>query len=92
MKWRIVIPPGVQELIRSLPPQTKSYIREALEEIRHDPSSGKLLRDDLAGFYSFRALRFRIVYRLEHHTVTIFFVAIGRRGIIYEELARKKKK
>ena len=69
--------PPVQEALRSFPPETKRYIREAFEEIRRDPSGGKSLRDDLAGLYSYKALRYRIVYRIEHNTITIIVVAVG---------------
>jgi mRNA-degrading endonuclease RelE of RelBE toxin-antitoxin system len=85
--WRLVITPQVQEALRAFPPETKGYIRAALEEIRKDPGMGKPLRDELVGFHSFRAKRFRIVYSIERHTITVIVIGIGRRETIYEELA-----
>ena len=87
MKWRLFITPKVQAALRKFPPETKRYIREALGEICHDPWVGKPLRDDLEGLHSFRAKRFRIVYQIRHHEITIVVIAVGPREIIYEELA-----
>lgn len=87
MKWRLTITPKVQTALRTFAPETKRYIRESFDEIRKDPFSGKLLRDELAGFYSFRAKRFRVVYQIGGHTVTVIVIAVGPREIVYEELA-----
>lgn len=86
MKWRLVIAPKVQSAFRSFPPETKQYIRQALEEIADDPQIGKPLRDELEGLYSFRAKKFRIVYRIQHRTITVVVIGIGRRETIYEEI------
>lgn len=86
MRWRLVITPKVEATLRILPPQIKRYIRGALEEIRGNPGIGKLLRDELVGLYSFRVRRFRIVYKIEHHVITVVVVGIGSRKTIYEEI------
>ncbi len=86
MKWKLVITPKVQEIIRTLAPKTKQYVRQALLEINRNPSAGKPLRDELAGLYSFRVRRFRIVYEIRHRVVTVIVIGIGRRETIYEEL------
>ena len=87
MKWRFFITPKVQAALRTFPPETKRYIREAFGEIRSDPWIGKPLRDELEGFHSFRAKRFRIVYQIRRHEITIVVIAVGPRETIYEELA-----
>ena len=84
MKWRLVITPKVQETLRTFPPETKRYVRRDLEEIVKDPWIGKPLRDELIGFHSFRARRFRIVYRMERRVITVVVVGIGPRETIYE--------
>ena len=86
MKWRLVLAPKVQETLRDLSPQIKRNIRACLEELRENPLAGKALKDELAGFYSFRVKRFRIVYQIEHHLITIVVLGIGRREGVYEEL------
>lgn len=84
MKWRLVITPKVQEALRTFPPETKRYVRRALQEIVKNPWVGKSLRDDLVGLHSFRVRRFRVVYRMERHVVTVIVVGIGSRETIYE--------
>ncbi|MBI2870389.1 MAG: type II toxin-antitoxin system RelE/ParE family toxin [Candidatus Omnitrophica bacterium] len=86
MKWRLVVTPEVETALRSYPPEIKRYIRAALDEIRKDPWIGKSLRDELAGFHSFRARRFRIVYRIERTTITVVVIGIGSRKTIYEKI------
>ena len=88
MTWRLIVKPKIETFLRSLRPETKRYIRASFEEIRKDPWIGKPLRDELAGLYSFRARRFRIVYRIERRIITVVVVGIGPRKSIYEELTR----
>ena len=73
--------------IRKLHPQLRQKIRDALDLILEDPSSGKALKEDLAGLWSFRVSRFRIIYRLGNQNV-VELVAVGPRRFIYEETFR----
>ena len=61
-----------------------------MKTILHDPSSGKALKDELAGLRSFRAGTFRVIYRVKRNVVEI--VAIGPRERIYEETYRLLKR
>ena len=80
------------ELIRSLHPDLKRKIKAALQAILIDLHAGKALKDDLAGFRSFRVGKFRIVYTKPSYRMTIDIVAIGPRKTIYEETLRLLKK
>ena len=86
MKWRLAITPKVQAALRTFPPKTRRYIREALQEICEDPWIGKPLRDELSGFQSFRARRFRLVYQIRRETITVMVIGVGHRRTIYEEV------
>ncbi|MFT5208102.1 MAG: mRNA interferase RelE/StbE [Candidatus Omnitrophota bacterium] len=87
MKWKLVITPRVQLALRTYSPQIKRYIRQALEYIHQNPEVGKPLKDDLAGFLSFKVRRFRIVYQIKRKVVTIYVIAIGHRQSIYDDLS-----
>ncbi len=87
MKWHLIITPKVQNALRTIHPEIKYSIREAFDDIVHDPWIGKPLRDELSGFLSFRTRRFRIVYRIKRELITIVVVGVGPRKTIYEELA-----
>ena len=81
---KLKIPEVTAELIRGMHPDLKKKIRASLEFILTDPSSGKPLKDDLSGLWSFRVGGFRIIYRIADDRV-IEVVAIGPRERIYKE-------
>lgn len=94
MKYRILIPPFVEETIRILPPSLKNPIRAGLEAIQENPHLGKSLKDELRGLWSYRVNRYRIVYRIEHRRIEVQVIDIGPRSVIYERilaLARRLK-
>jgi mRNA-degrading endonuclease RelE of RelBE toxin-antitoxin system len=86
VKWRLVITPVAQAALRIYSPETKQYIRAGLDEILDNPKIGKKLKDDLAGFFSYRVRRFRIIYQLQQHLVTIVVIAVGPGKTIYHDL------
>jgi mRNA interferase RelE/StbE len=73
-------------LIRGIHPGLKKKVRASLEMILSDPTSGKALKDDLAGLRSFKLGRIRVVYRASKTEAQV--VAIGPRSRIYEETSR----
>ncbi len=81
---RLRIPNDTLKLIRHAHPDLKRRIKVALQTILDDPSADKALIDDLAGLYSFRIGRTRIIYRLASKRI-IEVVTIGPRKRIYEE-------
>ena len=93
MPYKLRIPDYLVTLIQGLHPQLKKKIRAALFQITNDPHTGKALKDELKGLWSYRIKRIRIVYRLSGKDF-IDIIAIGPRRNIYEETYRllKKKK
>lgn len=81
---KLKVPDETAELIRGMHPELKKKIRASLQIILSDPSSGKPLKDELSGLWSFRVGGFRIIYRAEDNRV-IEVVAVGPRERIYEE-------
>lgn len=93
MKYRLVISPEVESRLRHLNPQLKPKVRFALEMIRENPHSGKSLRAELKGLWSYRVSRYRIIYEIHHTSVEIHIVDFGPRNLIYErilELVRRR--
>lgn len=89
--YALRVPWQVAELIRGLHPQIKRKLRSALDTIIADPRAGKTLKEELAGLWSFRVGRFRIIYRIHDRAAavrTIELVACGPRERIYEETYR----
>jgi mRNA interferase RelE/StbE len=54
--------------------------------------AGKLLEKELSGYLSFRAKRYRIIYKVEEDTKTIETHYIGHRKDIYETFAEQLRK
>jgi mRNA interferase RelE/StbE len=87
---KLRVPQDVAELVRGLHPQLKRKVRAALERILSHPHSGKPLKDELAGLWSFRVGKFRLIYRLSSRQVDL--IAFGPRARIYEETYRLVRK
>lgn len=91
-KYHLKVTDKTAELIRSLHPDIKATIKTALEMIIKEPYSGKALKDELGGLRSYRAKRFRIIYRVSLKIRQIEIVTIGPRKTIYEETFRLIRK
>lgn len=72
-------------------PHIKKKIKSSLQIIASNPHSGKALKSELAGLWSFRASRFRIIYKIGSSKL-IEIAAIGPRNVIYEETIKMIKK
>ncbi len=69
-------------------PVLKRRVRAALDHIRASPDSGKPLLGELAGWWSVRVGRIRIVYRHRSRSSLVEVAAIGPRASIYSEAVR----
>jgi mRNA interferase RelE/StbE len=92
LKYRLVIPPHVEQTLLHLAPVLKRKIRAALEAIREEPELGKSLRDKLRGLRSYRVSRYRIVYRVHRGRIEIQVIDVGPRDAIYERAFEAIKK
>jgi mRNA interferase RelE/StbE len=85
--YRLRVPPDLADVIRNLHPRLKRKLRQALETIAGNPRSGKTLREELNGLWSFRVGKFRVIYRIGSAR-RLELVAFGPRERIYEETLR----
>jgi mRNA interferase RelE/StbE len=88
---KLRVPKEIVSFIRGCHPLLKRKIRAGLQHILTEPESGKSLKDELEGLWSYRISRFRIIYRVSTKKI-IDVVAIGPRKTIYEETYRIIKK
>ena len=84
---KLRVPAAVAAAIQNLHPGVKRKLRGALEAIAQDARVGKPLKEELAGMWSLRVGRFRVIYRPGPRR-TIDIVAFGPRDRIYEETMR----
>jgi mRNA-degrading endonuclease RelE of RelBE toxin-antitoxin system len=89
--FRLTIPVEIQRLIKKMHPDLKRKPRASLDLIASDPSSGKVLFDELEGLRSFRVSSFRVIYKTTDPK-RIEIIAIGPRSRIYEATVRILRK
>jgi mRNA-degrading endonuclease RelE of RelBE toxin-antitoxin system len=77
----------MERLISKLHPQIKTRPRGAIAQVLSNPQAGKPLQQDLAGFWSLRTGRFRLIYRIRPERI-VEIIAFGPRKTIYEETSR----
>jgi len=82
--YRLLYAETSKNLIRKLHPDLKSIIRARLKGLSEDPYTGKPLEKELSGYFTLRAKRFRIIYKINEaeHTIEIHYV--GHRKDIYQ--------
>jgi mRNA-degrading endonuclease RelE of RelBE toxin-antitoxin system len=68
----------VRNLIRHLPPVLKRKVRAALADLLENPTCGKALKEELAGYWSLRVGRTRIVYRRAASNIEIVIIGPGK--------------
>jgi len=84
MKYQVKITAYANSQAKKLNPEVKKAARDALRELAENPYLGKELQRELSGFWSYRFLRYRIVYQADPEEKTIIIWAIGHRRDIYE--------
>ena len=89
--YRIEIPSEAADIIRTLPPEVKRQVKQALIHLTEFPGAGKPLTGELAGLHSYRVRRFRIVYQLTPSQRRLLVLHVGYRQTVYEELVRRLK-
>jgi len=87
---RVRLPLDVQAAIRSMHPDLRRRVREALDSIVESPELGKLLKRELSGWRSFRIGRVRVIYREVRMAIEV--AAIGPRSSIYQDATRRLPK
>ncbi len=84
--YRPDIPPHLAGIIRHLPPELRQSIKRAVRSLSADPCAGAPLIGELAGLWSFKVRRFRIIYELDRKAPILRIFAIGHRREVYERL------
>jgi mRNA-degrading endonuclease RelE of RelBE toxin-antitoxin system len=83
-KFRLIYSATSRRQIKKLHPQLKPIVKAKIENISADPYIGYVLEKELSGYLSFRAKRYRIIYKVIEDIKTIEIHYIGHRKDIYE--------
>ena len=87
-KWKMRFTPEVSRLVAKLHPENKRQLKQALNELRQNPFSGKDLQEELFGFKSLRLKKYRVIYTVSEEANYIEIYYIGRRSDVYEQFRR----
>jgi len=88
-EYRLKLSPAVKKYVRSLHPLIRRDLQAAFVRLVKAPDSGKPLRGELAGLWSFKVRRFRVIYRIEDGFLIL--VAVGPGSTIYKETEKERK-
>ena len=91
-KFRLLYSETSKNLIRKLHPQLKTIIKAKIEQIKDNPFLGKNLQNELSGYLSFRAKRYRIIYKIDNVKKTIQIHYVGHRRDVYELLGEQLRR
>jgi mRNA interferase RelE/StbE len=86
MTYQVKITPFAISAAKKFSPEVKKAAKAAMKELAHNPYLGKELQAELSGFWSYKFLRYRIVFKINTTKRVIVIWAIGHRRDIYETL------
>jgi len=89
MPYQLLYSATSRNQIRHLHPDLKSIIRKRLKYLAEKPYIGKHLERELSEYFSLRAKRFRIIYKIKEENQLVEIHYVGHRRDIYELLKRK---
>jgi addiction module RelE/StbE family toxin len=84
-KWKMRFTPETARLLSKLHPENKKQIKQALNQLRQHPHTGKDLEEELFGFKSLRLKRYRIIYNINEKENFIQIYHIGIRSDVYQQ-------
>ena len=82
--YRVVYSQTSRNLIRNIHPELKSIIRDRIRKLIDNPYTGIKLEKELSSYFSLRAKRFRILYKINDKNRTIEIHYVGHRKDVYQ--------
>ena len=77
---KIIYSSKARKQLTKIPKKELKKIFPKIEKLSLDPMAGKYLKGEYGGFLSLRAWPYRIIYKIEDNTLTIFSIA-HRQGV-----------
>ncbi|MFC1877554.1 type II toxin-antitoxin system RelE/ParE family toxin [Thermodesulfobacteriota bacterium] len=84
MSYSLLYSAASKYLIRKFHPEIKAIIRARLKRLKDNPYEGKPLERELSGYFSLRAKRYRIIYKINTEEQHIEIHYVGHRKDIYQ--------
>jgi mRNA interferase RelE/StbE len=84
MSFRLETTRKFEKGFRKLPPDLKRRIDQQIKTLETQPYSGKRLRGEFEGSYSFRVGDYRVIYWLDEAARRIVLLTVAHRRTVYE--------
>ena len=84
MPYRLLYSETSMKQIRRLHPLIKPVVKSKIEKLQENPFEGKGLENKLSGYWSMRAKRFRIIYKVNSNDHAIEIHYVGHYKDIYQ--------
>ncbi|MEW6218152.1 MAG: type II toxin-antitoxin system RelE/ParE family toxin [Thermodesulfobacteriota bacterium] len=88
MPYRVRLTETVRAAVAHFHPELKELTRRALAELAENPLLGKELQEELAGYFSYRFKRYRVIYTVDDGDGTVVVHLVWHRRNVYELLER----
>ena len=86
--WTLKLSKQAHDFYESLTGKHKEQMSHAFERLSADPLSGKSLKGELKGYWSFRVGMYRIIYIIENREIVVEVLRIQHRKEVYEKFRR----
>jgi len=80
-KYKITLSLTAGKILKHLHPDIKKILRATLAELSTNPYTGKPLKEELEGYWSFPVSKYRIIYQIEKKKIIVIY--IGPRKDVY---------
>ncbi len=81
--YKIIIAPKARKQSKVLAKIYKRSVKEAIADLKEDPSIGKALGRELTDLLSYRIGVYRIIYKIDEQSKVVTIFSIGHRSKVY---------
>lgn len=82
--YRVRFSKTAADTVKHLHPDIKKAAKKAVGKLAQNPHIGKELQHELSGYFSYRFLRYRIVYKPDRRGKVVDIFTIHHRKDVYE--------
>ncbi len=86
--WTVKLSRQAAAFLKSVGGKHREQLEHGLDELRIDPHTGKALKGELKGHWSFRVGVYRIIYAIRNKEVVVEVLRIHHRKEAYEKMRR----
>ena len=86
--WTIRLSTQAFEFLQTVQAKSKRQLENGLHCLHLDPYTGKALKGELKGYWSYRVGQYRMIYVIKNKEVIVEVLRIHHRKEVYEKMRR----